>query len=207
MENKLVLVDTSMRFELAALIRSMQKIGVRKIDAIFLTHSHTDHVANAQYFSNAYNCKIYISEKGLEKIQKGRCSMPKGTTPFGKLIYWTVEKNPFYEFVNFQACPQAEILNDMVVKAYLGDSAELLLTPGHTDDSISILLDKRIAIVGDAMVNNFGNQYPSFADDEEAVKASWKALLDTRCELFCPAHGNPLKREELLFAYRKICAL
>lgn len=202
-----VLIDTSMRFERDAVAESIQKIGVQKIDAIFLTHSHTDHVANAKYFSELYQCKVYISEKGLEKVRIGICDMPKGTNFYGKFIYWAESKIPFYHFSYFQACPWVKPISSNIVKNYLGESSELLKTSGHTDDSISILLSKRVAVVGDAMVNTFGNLYPPFADDEKLVKTSWKALLDTQCELFCPAHGKPLRREELFSSYQKICSL
>jgi len=199
-----VLVDTSMRFEKDAVAKSIQAVGGRKIDAIFLTHSHTDHVANAQYFSDLFHCKVYISEKGLANIQQGCCTMPKGTNLFSKLIQRAEPQIPFYHFTRFQPCPLAEPLNNEVLKYYLGESSELLETPGHSNDSISILLDNNIALVGDAMVNIFGNLYPPFADDEKAVITSWKALLDTQCELLCPAHGNPLRREKLIFSYQKV---
>lgn len=198
-----VLVDTSMRFEKDAVAKSIQAIGGRKIDAIFLTHSHTDHVANAQYFSDIFHCKVYISEKRLSNIQQGYCTMPKGTNSFSRLIQRVESQIPFYQFTRFQPCPQAEPLNNEVLRFYLGESSELLETPGHTNDSISILLGNCIAVVGDAMVNTFGNLYPPFADDEEAVITSWKALLDTQCELLCPAHGNPLRREKLISSYQK----
>jgi glyoxylase-like metal-dependent hydrolase (beta-lactamase superfamily II) len=199
-----VLVDTSVRFERDNVAKSIQAAGIQKIDAIFLTHSHTDHVANAQYFSEVFRCKVYVSEKGLIKIRRGCCIMPKGTNLFGRLICKAEPRIPFYRFTRFQACPHAEPLNTEVVKFYLGESSELLETPGHTDDSVSILTDDGIALVGDAMVNTFGNLYPPFADEEKAVTASWKALLDTRCRLFCPAHGVPLDRETLLSAYEKV---
>lgn len=202
-----VLIDTSMRFEQGAVAKSIQDIGAHKIDAIFLTHSHSDHVANAQYFSNAFHCKVYISEKGLTKVHQGYCNMPKGTNPYGRLIHWAAPKLPFYQFTRFQACPQAEALSSEVVKSYLGESSELLETPGHTGDSISILIDSTIAFVGDAMVNVCGNLYPPFVDDEKALRVSWKALLETQCKLFCPAHGSPLGREKLLAAYQKGCQL
>ena len=152
-----VLIDTSMRFERNVVAESIRKSGVQKIDAIFLTHSHTDHAANAKYFSDLYQCKVYISENGLEKVRIGVCEMPRGTNPYGRFIYWSESKIPFYHFARFQACPQVEPLNRDVVKYYLGESSELLETSGHTDDSISILLANRIAVVGDAMVNTFGN--------------------------------------------------
>jgi len=195
-----------MRFEKGAVLKSIQSVGA-KIDAIFLTHSHTDHVANAQYFSDAFDCKVYISKKGITKIRQGCRTMPKGTNVFTRLIHRVDSQISFYQFTRFQACSQVEPLNDDVVKFFLSESAELLETPGHTDDSISILLDNQIAVVGDAMVNTFGNLYPPFADDEKAVITSWKTLLDTQCELFCPAHGKPLRREMLLFSYQKACLL
>jgi len=111
-------------------------------------------------------------------------------------------KIPFYQFARFQACPQVEPINNEVVKFYLGKSAELLETPGHTNDSVSILLNNRVAVVG-CNGNTFGNQYPPFADNEKNMMLSWKALLDTQCKLLSPAHGNRLSREKLLAAYQR----
>lgn len=198
-----VLVDTSMRFEKDLVAKSIDTTKKKKIDAIFLTHSHTDHVANAQCFSDVYHCKTYISEKGIANMKKGCCAMPKGTTLFSKLISKVGPKIPFYQFTRFQACPAVQPLNDEIVRLFLGESSELIETPGHTNDSVSILFDHNVAIVGDAMVNNFENLYPPFADDEKAIIASWDALLETQCKMFFPAHGNMVHREKLLSTYKK----
>lgn len=200
---KRVLIDTSMQFERNTITKCIQKTGNKGIDAIFLTHSHTDHVANALYFSNMFNCEVYISKKGIHNMKNGHCNMPKGTNALSKGIYWAESRFPLYNFSQFHPCPQVRILNDEVVTYYLGDSAELLETPGHTDDSISILLKREIAIVGDLVVNAFGNLYPPFADDESALSTSWKALLDTRCNVFLPAHGRPIHRKKLISSYKK----
>lgn len=202
-----ILIDTSMGFEKSAVAKCIQTIRGQNIDAIFLTHSHTDHVANAQYFSDVFHCKVFISEKGLPNIRQGSCTMPKGTYYLSRLIQRIEPHIPFYQFTRFHPCSRIEPLNNEVVRYYLGESSELIETPGHTVDSISISLNNSIAIVGDAMVNAFGKLFPPFADDENVVLSSWKALLSTQCELFCPAHGKPISREKLLSAYEKFCPL
>lgn len=199
-----VLIDTSMGFEKEIVAKSLKDVLPKKINAVFLTHSHSDHVANAKYFSELFNCKVYISNKGLTKLQQGHCAMPHGTNSISRMIRGAESIIPFYQFTQFSACPQAEQLNNEVVKFYLGESAELIETPGHSDDSVSILLDDCIAFVGDAMVNNFGMLYPPFADDEKALIDSWKLLLNTQCDLFCPAHGKPVSREKFVKVYRNI---
>jgi len=192
-----------LRFEKRAVLRSILVGGTRGIDAIFLTHCHSDHVANAQSLSALFRCPVYLSEPGLNMLQSGTCRMPKGTNPFSRLIGWLEPRIPFYRFSRFPACPLAEPLTDALVKSYLGEQAALLRTPGHSADSVSIVLGRSIALVGDAMVNVAGMLYPPFADEPEAVLTSWKTLLETNCEVFCPAHGSPIKRERLLAVYQK----
>ncbi|MEL7658773.1 MAG: hypothetical protein AAGU75_23015, partial [Bacillota bacterium] len=128
----------------------------------------------------------------------------KGIRPYSRLIYSLEQKNPFYCFTRFESCTGAKALNNEIVDYYFGKQVKLFETPGHTDDSLSFIVNDTIAIVGDVMVNAFGNIFPPFADDEEAVKISWRKLLDTQCELFCPSHGKPFHRDNLMKAYRKI---
>lgn len=153
--------------------------------------------------SALYDCPVFVSEPGLFMLQNGSCRMPKGTNSFSRVIGWLEPRIPFYRFTDFPAFPLAEPLTDAVVKTYLGEQAALLKTPGHSTDSVSILLGHHVAFVGDAMVNVAGRLYPPFADEPETVIASWKRLLDSNCSLLCPAHGKPLRREKLLVAYQK----
>ncbi|MEZ5198872.1 MAG: hypothetical protein R2764_21595 [Bacteroidales bacterium] len=66
-----------------------------------------------------------------------------------------------------------------------GNTIEIIPTPGHTDGSISVIVDNEIALVGDAA---FGLSkktiFPPFADNSLQLKESWGILLQTNCQFF-----------------------
>ena len=64
-------------------------------------------------------------------------------------------------------------------------------TPGHTEGSISLIIDNEIALVGDTMFGAFpGTIFPPFANDESLMVNSWEKLLKTKCKVFIPSHGS-----------------
>ena len=74
----------------------------------------------------------------------------------------------------------------------------IIETSGHSEDSISILIDNEIAIVGDVMFGVFKNSiFPPYADNTGKMIKSWDRLLNTKCSIFLPGHGNEIKRELL----------
>ena len=66
----------------------------------------------------------------------------------------------------------------------VGIPGEILHTPGHSDDSVSLLLDDGSAFTGDLT-------YPGFIGVEDAavVSASWRLLRQRGATLIYPAHG------------------
>ncbi|MEW5917607.1 MAG: MBL fold metallo-hydrolase, partial [Gemmatimonadota bacterium] len=75
--------------------------------------------------------------------------------------------------------------------AQLGISGEVVHTPGHSDDSVSLVLDSGIAFTGDLtseqMVAN---------EDPTVVARSWQALRDLGVTTIYGGHGGirPLSR-------------
>lgn len=68
--------------------------------------------------------------------------------------------------------------------ARIGIPGEIVHTPGHSDDSVSLLLDDGSAFIGDL-------SHPYFVglEDAEAVNASWELLRERGAKRVYPGHG------------------
>ena len=76
-----------------------------------------------------------------------------------------------------------------------GIPGRVISTPGHTEGSVSVLLESGEAFVGDLAMNKvplrFTPGLPIFAEDIHRVKASWKKLMKMGAETIYPGHGKP----------------
>ncbi|MDO5521196.1 MAG: MBL fold metallo-hydrolase [bacterium] len=202
-----ILVDTGVLIDRKRLVKQLDKLGIHKLDAILITHVHTDHVENAEYFSKQYKAKVYVHPLEQEQLINGRCIMPNGTGLWTKLISGVLHKTKLYSSFtpvgNSEAYPLKEQKN--ITYATLkrkGEAKDLdllvLETKGHTTGSVSVIVDHEVAIVGDAMVHSLvGSIYPPFGEDDTEILASWRKLLNTKCKVYCPAHGREVKRRLL----------
>lgn len=70
------------------------------------------------------------------------------------------------------------------VLAEIGIAGEIVPTPGHSDDSVSLVLDDGSAFTGDLPLPGLG-----FGDDEALVQASWARLRALGATRAYPGHG------------------
>lgn len=194
----LVLWDTSMKYELGSIYHEIEKTTEKKLNAVFISHAHTDHAANAQMLSQKFKCPVYVHENGIELLKNGRCPVPKGTNLMGRTMHMLSKTLAFiYDFAKIDPCRNIDILNQNIVTNHLGENAVLLEVKGHTDDSYALALDGRICLSGDVFVNSFCDFYPPFADYPEEIISSWKKLLALKCTNYYPGHGKAADRETL----------
>jgi glyoxylase-like metal-dependent hydrolase (beta-lactamase superfamily II) len=191
-----LLIDTGLKRYRKKLIKSINSLDLTntKIDFLILTHTHFDHCQNARFLKKTFNCQIIIGEPEKEFAQKGYTPAPRGTNwltnmisklgnSVGKnvLCYETFEADFTEKTINFKG---------------LGFDIDVLNTPGHSSGSISIIVNKETALVGDTMFGVFKNSiFPPFADNKNELFGSWKKLLDSGCNLFLPGHGGEINRE------------
>ena len=84
---------------------------------------------------------------------------------------------------------QANIISLEDSRAFLkelGIDGQIISTPSHSADSISLILDEGIAITGDLEPQSYIDAYA----DNEALKADWEKILSFHPHRICHAHAN-----------------
>nr|MBP3680870.1 MBL fold metallo-hydrolase [Clostridia bacterium] len=172
-KNGSILVDTDWAGTLQACYKKIKELDITKIDYLLITHYHPDHMGIAQEIIDNMNAKLLVidiqkdylhcSDKIFEKDKKSKFT-PINTEP---LIISCEESRKF--------------LSD------LGIDGEIIYTPGHSDDSISLILDDGIAIVGDLYDLNSAS---AFNDDK--INNSWKSILSHNISKICYGHHEQM---------------
>jgi glyoxylase-like metal-dependent hydrolase (beta-lactamase superfamily II) len=132
------------------------------------THYHIDHAGLAQELKQA-GVPLLVLENQVAAIPL----MKRWTKPVDRYIDITIDDNVTISFGESRA-----------LLARIGLAGEILPTPGHSEDSVSLLLDDGSAFTGDLTP-------PGGACEEavEVVAASWRLLREHGARQVYPGHG------------------
>ena len=143
-------------------------VSIHELKYLLVTHFHPDHAGIAQE----------LKELGMKLI------LPESQV--GSIA-------PFAEFFRGKSLPYVEITrgDNLVLKfeesrnwlAGIGISGEILSTPGHSDDSVTLILDQGFAFTGDL--------HPAFMNTGDATtQTSWDTIYRRRITRIFPGHGG-----------------
>ncbi len=170
-------------------------IKYHDIGLIIVTHTHQDHVNLLKDLNKKIGAEILVHKDGEKYLKFGQSPKPKNANIFGKLVLLL---NKFGGNDKFKpVVPDTIITNDYYTNKF-GFDMTIIHTPGHTNDSLTIIIDNKFAFVGDTLFNIFPNTIsPIFIDDPDKLKSSWKRLLDLKCNYYFPGHGDKISWEIL----------
>lgn len=188
-------------------VKEIDKLGVElyKIHYLLLTHHHDDHAGFAARLVEQTGCKVIVHQNAILPLSKGESE--DTIEPVNNCIRVVFS---LFKIIHgeFKYKPLAITDKDFVVSGDnfdllkgLGIEGKILHTPGHSRDSISVVLSDGNAFVGDAAMNflNFcGIKYrPIFIEDIDMVFESWQKLAEHGAEQIYPAHGSSFSRKFL----------
>jgi len=169
-KNGKLLVDCGWPGTLSQFIKVLQRkdIALHEIKYLLVTHFHPDHAGLVQELKN----------QGIKFI------LPECQSPF---------VGSFAEYFKEKSLPFVEIKQDDNILLRLEDSrsflaglglhGELLHTPGHSDDSVTLILDEGYAFTGDL--------HPALMNIGDArTQSSWDKIGQFKIRQIFPGHGR-----------------
>ena len=203
-----LLIDSGPPSMWKTLEKKLELLGVRSVDYLVLTHTHYDHAGNAWRIKEKFKAKVIVHSSEAGYLANGDNILPQGTNWFSRLLMSLVVKK-FNSVARYSPCSFDLLIDSTFDMTQSGFDAFILHTPGHTQGSVSVIISKEIALVGDTMFGIFrGSVFPPFANDIRELIKSWGDLLETGCRLFLPSHGSENPRELVMKNYnRKIISL
>lgn len=165
-----VLVDLGWPGTMGRMRASLERMGV-PLDEIrygLATHYHIDHAGLAQELKQA-GVPLLVLETQVGAIPR----MKSWIKPRDRYVDITLHDNVTIAFVESRA-----------VLERIGIPGEIVPTPGHSDDSVSLLLDDGSAFTGDLTPPALVGE-----DDAGVVAASWRLLREHGATRVYPGHG------------------
>jgi len=143
-------------------------IDLSQIKYLLVTHFHPDHAGLTQELINN-GIKLLLIETQVKYAGQMKNIMKKDSG------YVDIELNGI----------NAIVINDSREKLKsIGIDGEIISTPGHSPDSVTLILDEGIAFTGDLT--------PEIAlpNEELICRASWKKIYAKKVTKIYPAHGK-----------------
>lgn len=155
--NGSLLIDTDWAGTLQAFYKKIKELNIKNIDYLLITHYHPDHMGIAQDIIDM-GTKLILVDIQKEYIHSSD-------------IIFQKDKNIQFKPINTEpviiSCEQSRnFLKD------LGIDGEIIYTPGHSDDSISLVLDNGSAFVGDLYDLKLADAF-----NDEKINDSWNKIL------------------------------
>jgi glyoxylase-like metal-dependent hydrolase (beta-lactamase superfamily II) len=203
-DGKLVLVDAGTPADWDLLVRTLPGLGrgLEDIDAVLITHAHSDHTGFAERARTSAQAPVWVHQDDAE--------VAKGASPNkndGKLSSYLLRAEFYRTSFSLLRRGAFKIVPIVEVSTFAeGDtldvpgSPRVIHAPGHTPGSAALLLEgRRLVLTGDVLVtrNPFtGRVGPQIMpsglnQDTDLALASLTALEGVPADLVLPGHGEP----------------
>jgi hydroxyacylglutathione hydrolase len=201
-EEGVVLVDAGVPNKGRKFLEDIGRLSLSPEDVslILLTHGHWDHAGSLRELKELTGAGVAVNYREKDWVEQGYKAVPPAFGRSGQVyriiaLVWTW-------FVRFRGTVVDIALGDDEFSLEpFGVGGKALHTPGHSLGSMSLLLDTGDAFVGDLAMTGHPRRpdpgLPMYAEDRDAVKGSWRLLLEQGAKKIYPSHGRPFSADTL----------
>jgi glyoxylase-like metal-dependent hydrolase (beta-lactamase superfamily II) len=184
----------------AILRRTLARLGILPGDIrlILLTHGHVDHAGAAAAAKLLTGAPVAIHRGDQLLLKEGRVVMPPMWSTLGAVLRALLV--PIVACLRFpRVCPDIVLDGEGLRLDDFALCGRWIHTPGHTQGSVSLLLDSGEAFVGDLLVasrdGGATSKLPPAGDSREQMLASVNRLLSAGATMIFPGHGPAFPAE------------
>lgn len=163
-----LLVDVGFPGTLPKLRHALKSAGsaLSAIGYLLVTHYHVDHAGLAEELKGE-GVKLIVIEHQLPAIP---------------LLARQMKPSYGYREITLDGAVMLALDNSRSFLRGIGIEGEIIATPGHSDDSVSLVLDSGAAFIGDLP--------PPYMDEtNQDLQRSWAALQARNVRVIYPGHG------------------
>ena len=206
-EDGWIMIDTGYENSYASVVKKFRNLLIQpeEIRYILLTHAHDDHAGFLEEWMTKHpNTQVIAHEKAVEGLRRGQNSFDGGCSTLLAFLFcqlMVLLGNGDHRYPKLSEDHLAKIItlnedNQAQLESVL--NGKILFTPGHTEDSISLLVDRNL-FCGDAAMNGLSSSHKItiWIEDKAAFEKSWDVMLTSGVEKIYPAHGNPFTPQRL----------
>jgi glyoxylase-like metal-dependent hydrolase (beta-lactamase superfamily II) len=165
-----LLLDCGWPGTLPQFTKVLQRKGITldEIKYLLVTHFHPDHAGLVQDLKN-HGAKLILPECQKDFI-----------SPFAQ--YFKAKSYPYLEIKQNENL-LLKLEDSRKFLSGIGLNGEIIHTPGHSDDSVTLILDEGFAFTGDL--------HPSFMNTENTItRESWAKIHQHKITRIFPGHGG-----------------
>lgn len=211
-DNGYLLIDTGYEAHYSGFLKEITEhdIKLQEINYLLLTHHHDDHSGFVKKILNDCELKIIAHDNAENLLRKGENDKTNGGGIINRKMYFVFKFGQWFipNLFNLTFPPlklrEKDILvnkDDNEILKRIGINGDILFTPGHTIDSISLLMFEGSLFCGDLAANLpawLDIKYcPPFVTDLEILYQSWQKIIGSRAKKVYPSHGQPFEVEKL----------
>lgn len=169
-----LLIDTDYAGTLPLFYKEIKAhgVGLKDISYIVATHYHPDHIGLVGELMEQ-GVKLLLPDTQVESIH------------FSDEIF-SKDKHTPYVPIDKAAATIIKCEESRAFLQALGIEGEIVSTPSHSNDSISLVLDEGVCIVGDLEPIDYLGAYES----NEALRKDWRLVMSYNPKVIYYAHAN-----------------